>query len=252
MKSETRQALDRINRDFYASGAALEFSRTRQNPWPGWYRVVDALPEKPGDGISVLDVGCGNGRFTVCLTERLAERYFYLGIDASETLLGEARGRNLPPDRFRFERSDFVEQPPARYRDGKGYDLILVSGVLHHVADFDRRRALLSSLLDCLSPEGLVAFTLWRFRAYERFEKKLISWEAYNQEAERPVDVADLEPGDHLLSWGSSPEPVRYCHFADEKETERLLSSLPAYSVDAFDSDGKNGALNHYRVLRRG
>jgi 2-polyprenyl-3-methyl-5-hydroxy-6-metoxy-1,4-benzoquinol methylase len=62
----TRERLNTINREFYRV-TAHDFDETRGQPWPGWKRVLPYL-KLP---LSVLDVGCGNGRFGVFLAQNL-------------------------------------------------------------------------------------------------------------------------------------------------------------------------------------
>ncbi|MDT8307560.1 MAG: class I SAM-dependent methyltransferase, partial [Anaerolineae bacterium] len=87
---ETARHLLALNRRFYEQLAA-PFAQTRQRPQPGFTRLLPYLPE-PCD--SVLDVGCGEGRFA----RFLAGHGFtgrYVGVDFSEGLL-QAAGAALP------------------------------------------------------------------------------------------------------------------------------------------------------------
>jgi hypothetical protein len=44
---------------------------------------------------------------------------------------------------------------------------------------------------------------------------------------------------------------MRYCHHADPAEADRLTAGLQAEIVETFSADGRGGALNLYRILRR-
>ena len=62
-----------------------------------------------------------------------------------------------------------------------------------------------------------------------------------------------LEPGDALLRWGpEGSSSLRFCHHSDAAEEARLLADLPLQTVRSFESDGRSGRLNRYRVLQRG
>ncbi|MFL5561006.1 MAG: class I SAM-dependent methyltransferase [Gemmatimonadaceae bacterium] len=63
----------------------------------------------PSGGLRWLDVGCGNGAFTVIIAERCAPAMIN-GIDPSEAQLTFARTR-LPPTVARFERGDAMALP---------------------------------------------------------------------------------------------------------------------------------------------
>lgn len=62
----TIQRLNAINREFYRV-TAREFDQTRGAAWPGWERLLPYLHPP----LSVLDVGCGNGRFGLFLREKV-------------------------------------------------------------------------------------------------------------------------------------------------------------------------------------
>mgnify|MGYP000004235310 CR=1 FL=1 len=84
MDDATIAQLNALNRDFYRV-AGEDFDRTRGKPWPGWARLLpylrlDTVPDShegfqsntpTGATLSVLDVGCGNGRFGAFLIEAL-------------------------------------------------------------------------------------------------------------------------------------------------------------------------------------
>jgi ubiquinone/menaquinone biosynthesis C-methylase UbiE len=84
MKPETIALLNRMNLDFYQR-LAPSFSATRQRVQNGVMRMADVLP----DVVNVLDVGCGNGNFSVELAKR-GKKGHYLGIDFSAPLLAES------------------------------------------------------------------------------------------------------------------------------------------------------------------
>ncbi|MGH9460977.1 MAG: methyltransferase domain-containing protein, partial [Vicinamibacteria bacterium] len=89
MDWSTILALNAINRDFYTQRAE-EFAATRGGPWRGWRRLLEPLQacEEP---LSVLDVGCGNGRFGMFLRENLQKPFRYVGIEVSAAALESAR-----------------------------------------------------------------------------------------------------------------------------------------------------------------
>ncbi len=283
MDPETAQALADINRAFYRDRAEA-FSATRERPWPGWSRVLACLEGSPRP-LRVLDVGCGNGRFASFLAQeqggrlesrrtrsernasegrgpsasderargpaRPGERFDYVGVDASEGLLARARARQLGAGRARFLRADWALSPPERALPPGTFSLVVIFGVLHHVPGAARRRALLEAAARRLAPGGVLALTAWRFEASPRLRARLVTWEEYNRGAARPVDPARLEPGDRLLRWGERESGgVRYCHFADDTETDRLAAGLGLERLAAYCADGRNGDRNRYLVLR--
>ncbi len=252
MKPETQRRLNAINRDFYAA-IAEDFSETRADAWPGWERVLRALPFEPGKTLSVLDLGCGNGRFARFLDQGCRHPVRYLGVDACEGLLElarEAAPRNLEP---RFEYRDVLVEANSESLPDGPFDLIVLFGLLHHVPAREARRALLARCSRALSPGGVLVVTAWRFGAFERFRSRYVSWQDYNSSIAAPgrrIDTADLEAGDHLLGWRDDPLP-RYCHYVDRDELTDLLTGLPVRAIDRFEADGKTEDLNDYAIVQR-
>ena len=235
MNEPTRQRLIGINRDFYTHEAD-SFASSRDHPWPGWVRVVDALEPGP---LSVLDAGCGNGRLARFLQTNREIRY--VGVDTSSALIDAARMQN-GQQHTRFEVCEALESPAGPF------DLIAVFGLMHHVPGFAQRVELLASLAARLAPAGRLAATFWRFGVDPRFEERLQDWGEASF-------ARELEPGDHLLRWGESDGVVRYCHFADDEELDRIVGFLHDEGltvVDRFRSDGRGGALNEYLVWSPG
>lgn len=247
MNDETVRVLNDINRRFYREHAA-EFSATRAEPWPGWTPLIALLAQLGLDrDLSVLDLGCGNGRFARFLRVALAPREFrYVGIDASPELLKQA-GEGAPDTRdFTWICGDFVEVPATEVLPPGPFSLIALFGVLHGIPGRDQRRALLAAAADRLRPGGLLTVTAWRLDAFARFADKLLPCE----QATPRIDARELEAGDRLLPWGNG-DAVRYCHTGGEAEAEALLAELPLERVADWRADGRENSLNRYFALRR-
>lgn len=250
MKFTTQQAINSINRSFYSSDAAFEFSQTREAPWVGWHRILSALPRD--DGVpNILDVGCGNGRFAVFLAQHWDRPLHYLGVDISEPLLKLSNERGLDPACFEFSSYDVTLPVFKGFLGERAFSLIALYGVLHHIPGFDVRRDLIASLLHRLRRGGRLALSFWQFGAYPRFRRKIVSWNRYNLSASKNIEVDDLEEGDYLLAWGDKGDKVRYCHYSDQKEIETLVKSLDVRCIDDFRADGKDNRLNRYLLLGR-
>lgn len=254
MDEKTVRALNAINRAFYRDHATA-FSATRQEAWPGWRRLAPLLREIPADRqVRVLDVGCGNGRFAAFLSHALPERrssLHYLGIDASGPLLAAVAARKLPLAEVATRQADLVDTAIEDLLNDRRFSLIAVFGVLHHVPGHRRRRALLAKLAGHLEPLGFLVLAFWQFAEHPRFLGRRRPWAQWNASAREPIDVSRLEAGDQLLEWGAGGHAVRYCHFADARETESLVEATSLQVVASYVDDGRERDLNRYFVLQR-
>ena len=253
MNQATVRRLNAINEHFYRRYAAA-FDGARRTPWPGWERVLSHVGR--GSAASILDLGCGNARFGRFAAEHFGSAPDYWGVDASTALLEAARSWGDPA--WHLIEADFVlEDLPGSIRELE-FDLVVCFGVMHHVAGEEVRRRLLERLAARVAPGGLLAVSFWQFGAAERFRRRRQTWQDFNRSTSSPIDLEQLEVGDHLLYWGELPSAEdgqsrarsRYCHYADRGEVARLTSDLLT-ETDDFDADGRSGDLNHYRILTR-
>lgn len=251
MNRDTLLALNAINRAFYSTAWA-RFSATRRSAWRGFERagrrIESALPSNADPRL--LDVGCGNGRFATALVEQLERPFAYLGIDASEPLLVEARARHAGHG-FRFVAHDFVLDPLGPVLGGARFHAILLLGVLHHVPGRATRQRLLTECAGHLDPGGLLVLTLWRFERLARLRWRRVAWRELAAHGGPTPDPSELEPGDQLLRFGPGEGALRYCHAFGDDEAAALLDPLPVERVDTWLADGETGDLNRWLVARR-
>jgi trans-aconitate 2-methyltransferase len=115
------------------------------DPQAGWgAKVLERLPLR-GDE-TVLDAGCGSGRVTELLLERLP-RGSVVALDASPGMLAEARNRLA-----RFgDRVSYVQADLAKPLSIETVDAILSTATFHWVLDHD---ALFANLAVVLRPGG--------------------------------------------------------------------------------------------------
>jgi trans-aconitate 2-methyltransferase len=123
-----------------------KFEREREQPFFDLLALV-----RPAAGMRVVDLGCGTGKLTRTLHERLSARET-VGIDRSESMLAGTRDR-APSPGLRFEagtiESFAAGAPPPLW------DLIFSNAALHWVDDHER---LLEQLTAKLAPSGQLAF----------------------------------------------------------------------------------------------
>jgi trans-aconitate 2-methyltransferase len=126
-------------------------------PQEEWARALmdERLPLE-GDE-DVLDAGCGSGRVTRLLLDRLPNGRV-LGVDGSPSMI-ETAGRNLAEygERLSLLNTDLLELEPAMVEDALGrpdVDVIFSNATFHWIPDHER---LFSRLYAVLRPGGRLA-----------------------------------------------------------------------------------------------
>lgn len=244
MKDIVRQQLLELNRKFYASMAS-EFDHKRQDTPPGLAKLLEFLPQPDEQAtITILDAGCGNGRFALIL-EKLEVPFTYVGIDGSAELLTLARENThaLQYGYAHFIQKDFTdpEWSAQLVADYGPFDFVLCTAVLHHLPGYPLRLDVVRQLRRLTKTRLLLS--AWQFLTSERFVKKCIPW------AEIGLDDQDIEAGDALLPWQHGQYMVRYVHQVDIEEFYRLASDSGFAIIDEFRSDGREGNLSLYVLL---
>jgi trans-aconitate 2-methyltransferase len=114
------------------------------NPQEEWGRQVLARLELRGDE-TVLDAGCGSGRVTRLLLERLPAGRV-IGVDASPSMVAKAREWLADDDRVELRVADLAELELA-----EPVDAIFSNATFHWIGD---HRRLFEVLFACLAPGG--------------------------------------------------------------------------------------------------
>ena len=235
MDEETRARLNQINRDFYAT-TATEFDATRGQAWLGWEQLIAEIKLPIA---SVLDVGCGNGRFGLFMAEQQIEPLYYHGADNNPALLNFAR-QSLAD--YPHLSANLTEQDAilGELPDGK-YDLVVLFGVIHHVPGREQRRTFMHNLAERVKPKGYLAFAAWRFYEQARFKNRIVDWD----------DGLEVEAHDYLLDWRRGERALRYCHYVDDAEHAELIGATGLDLIADYRADGSTNDLNRYSVLQR-
>lgn len=208
----------------------------------------------PAPAVSVCDIGCGNLRFERFLADRFPQASFEIyAVDNCPPLLA---GQHLAMARVHFQELDVAgallpgARSLAQRLEAPTCDLSVCFGFMHHVPGFERRVALLRSLVEQTRPGGLVALSFWRFMADP---KRAAAARALQSQAlaDSGISPADLEAGDYLLGWQGRHGVYRYSHHFSAQEVHALLEGVSdvAVSVDRYRSDGRTGNMNDYAVL---
>ncbi len=240
MQKSTIAQLNQLNADFYTT-VANSFDDSRNHYWPGWNQLLAHI--NPAKIFSVLDIGCGNGRFGMFAKEQFPNLTTYTGLDNNSQLLESAKKHN-PTGTFIHSDSivNFLSGAPLMPSE-KHYDLIVIFGVMHHIPSFELRAQLLKTAASLLTQTGMLVFTTWQFMEFERFKKKIIDADTLH------ISKQELEETDYFLDWRRGPNAVRYCHYYTTQEVAKLLQTTHFSKVAEYRADGKEASINAYYLV---
>ena len=207
---------------------------------------------EPRPSAQVVDLGCGDGRLTSLLHERL-DAHSTLGIDSSAPML-EAAASYAGPS-LRFEAGDLAAW------EGSGYDVVFSNAALHWVPD---HADVLARWTSALSPGGQLAVqvpanadhpshVVARALAEEWFgsnapadpvEKNVLAVEVYAELLHAlgyEHQVARLEVYGHVLDssadvveWVKGTSLTRFKARLDPAEYERFLAEYRSRLLDVL------------------
>lgn len=139
-----------------------QFSRTRRRNWPEVLKYINRVKENQ----RVLDLGCGNGRLLLDLNTEA----HYTGIDVSQELLNEAKGRHPG---YRFIKGDLRGQKTWELVTDK-YDWIFCVAVLHHLKGAEMEMVM-EKIKDRLAANGTAVVTVWNLWGLRYWKQQLLS-----------------------------------------------------------------------------
>jgi len=178
-----------------------EFSSTRENVWEELkFLFDDYLKEKE----SVLDLGCGNGRYYEFFKNKNIN---YVGADNSGKLIDIAKRKY---GEEKFVAADALKLP---FPDNS-FDKVYSIAVLHHFPSKELRNQFLSEAKRVLKTNGLLILTVWKFHQ----TKEWISLFKYT--VLKILGLSKLDFRDIFEPWGKKTE--RYYHWFSIKELAGL------------------------------
>lgn len=193
-------------------GFAQEFARTRNYLWT---EIVALVVDNFKAGDRVLDIGCGNGRFSSVFKEGNAE---YVGVDDSRNLIEIAKN-NFP--HVEFAVADALALP---FKDG-AFDLALSVAVLHHIPSNYYRNVFFKEAGRVLKPGGGLIATVWDLRPFSMVKNK--QWKRLKSFARSQMRIAaggeKLDFGDFYIPWKNKYQ--RYVHSFAISEIKKLAAA---------------------------
>jgi tRNA (uracil-5-)-methyltransferase TRM9 len=241
MNATTVQKLIEVNRTFYKDHAD-SFSSTRERLQPGVLSMVTNIPP----GISILDLGCGNGEFLHHL-EKIRFHGSYTGMDFSSELLDFAWGKNCEVKNisFNFIQTDLNTEKWSSNLPENSFGLVTCFATLHHFPGRETHLQFLHQIHRLLKPEGRFYISVWQFMNSERLAKRILPWETIG------LSAVEVDPGDYLLDWRADNMTTqtgqRYVHLFSETELSDLAQEAGFSVISQFFSDGRNGNLALYQ-----
>lgn len=232
MRPEIIAALRNLNEEFYDK-VAEPFAQSRESYQPGFYRILQDLPEPCRD---FLDVGCGDGRFGRFLQHHEAIDW-YTGVDFSPKLLSRATSMTVGD----FFQRDFSQK--GCLTDLGQFDAVACLSVLQHIPGLETRVRLMGEIASCLAPRGRLYLSTWQFIESQRLRRKVVNW------SEIGLASTDVEAGDYLLTWQRGSYALRYVAHIDAAQVLQLAERSKLRVVEQFRSDGREGDLNLYTIL---
>ncbi len=232
MEPEIVERLICVNKEFYRQFAE-PFSETRGSPQPGFFLLLEYLPDRCKD---ILDIGCGDARFIKFLKNNgVVGRY--TGVDFSSHMLNLAR---TSADGVYYEVD--LSKPDCLDRLGF-FDLISCLATLQHIPGYQNRTRLLREISQHIRIGGRIFLSNWQFLDSPRQKKKITDW------SEIGIKETDLEDNDYLVTWNRGGFGRRYVAYIDMDETRAMAENAGLRIIDAFRNDGQEGNLNLYTVL---
>lgn len=206
-EKRSRELLEIVKNNYEA--IALEFDLTRNKVL--WPTLID-YANKVGDGESVLDVGCGNGRLLRAFDGKKVK---YVGIDNSANLIEAAKKniRNQQGDK-KFLIGDILELNKIEVGD---FDWVFCIAVIHHLPSEELQVAALKNLKAKIKASGQIVLSVWRPWGNKKLVKILLKTIWLKITGQHKYGWNDL-----VFGWKNN-QSLRYYHFFTKSELMKVI-----------------------------
>ncbi len=150
-KEKAKKVMESLREDYNLVSSS--FARTRDRLWPAGKFLFDFAKKEE----KVLDLGCGNGRFSQYL-----EGCDYTGVDFSSGMVSEAKKR-FPEKKF------IVASALSLPFKDNFFDKIYSIAVIHQIPSTDYRKEALREAKRVLKKNGRIFITVWDLKKERRF-----------------------------------------------------------------------------------
>lgn len=184
--------------------------------------ITEAITRHYPSGISVLDLGCGAGNFSVKLSQKVTDANYTL-IDLSRPMLDRASQRlsGLTKGKVHTIKGDFRSQTLSENQ----FDVIIATAVLHHLRDDQDWETSFKKLYSLLKPGG----SIWIFDLVEQHTSAMQQYIYRDLYGEYLKDLKDADYRDQVFAYIQKEDSPRSLIYQLE-----LLQRVGFSSVDVL------------------
>lgn len=205
MHDDLAKQLTQASARFYEEQGEA-FSKTRHYTWHEEKIIAPLITS----GMTVVDIGAGNGRFARTLT---TASITYIGIE--------------PSDRLRKTANPTLDMRPGALPHlplaDQIADFTLCFAVFHHIPSNRERRAAVDELIRITKPGGYIVASAWHL----------------HPDNDKCTAIPNADPGDVWVGWNAEGQSAqRYVHLMQQGEWSSLWTN-PALTIQRLGLFGK-------------
>ncbi len=185
---------------------------------------------------SILDLGCGNGRFWEVVRDLNVK---YIGADISEGLLKIA-SKKYPE--ATFQKIDFLKLP----YESNSFDKVYCLAVIHHIPSCKYQKIFLSEIYRVLKPDGKLILTSW----YLLYKKEII-FQIIKNTFKKILGSSKLDFKDVYIPFKNSKGEnmaTRYIHCFSQREISSLLTKS-GFSTEELSYNSRGNKIKSRNIL---
>jgi len=202
MRNKTaKELLAKVKKDY--SKISTEFNITRKRDWKEFLTILPFIKNKE----TLVDLGCGNGRFTEFLKNH-KKHVNYIGIDNNKELLGKAK-ENFGA---KFQEGDLLKTGLP----SNSVDHIISIAAFHHIPSKKLRIKSLREINRTLKQNGTFSLTVWNL--FQPKYKKYI----WRSRLKHILSFGKYDSRDTFIPWGKTGVK-RYYYAFTKNEIKNLL-----------------------------
>jgi tRNA (uracil-5-)-methyltransferase TRM9 len=244
---ETEKKIIQLNKEFYDK-IGRYWNNDAKYYWNGWEKLIEDITiiSEQNKIVTVLELGCGNGRFVNFLSERFPDVDFvYTGIDISNFASVELLSN--PKMQTEFKYFDLLQEPWPP----KKYDIVVAFGLIHHIPGINLLNKFFENFTGSIKKNGIGIFTTWQYMRLERLKKRIVVGEKLDKILlDLGIKKSEFRENDNILDWVSKAEGLRFSHFFDESEVQILLEKNKLKPAKVYLDDDRDKNRNQYFVVK--